>query len=458
MSEALETWSVGLMAHLLPRHLDIIYKINAKFLAFVREQGFDEEFVKRVSIIQEGNDRRVRMAWLAVVASHKVNGVAKIHSDLMKMSIFADFTQLYPDRFLNVTNGVTPRRWIEIANPPLANLLDNYLGESDWRLHLDKLTKLNELADDANVQAAFAQVKRQAKERLADYVARELNIQINPDALFDVQIKRIHAYKRQSMNVLHIVNRYLHILANPNANWQPRVFILAGKAASAYVEAKQTIHLINDIAKTINSDERIRDLIKVVFIPNYGVSLAQIIIPAADLSEQISLAGTEASGTSNMKFALNGALTIGTFDGANVEIHERVGDEHSFIFGHSVEQVQALRQNGYNPYDFIDNDMDLRNTVQAIAQGMFSPEDPNRYNGLMHNGDFYQRYADFRSYANAQTRVDEHYRNQAAWRKSAIVNIANMGYFSSDRSIAEYCEKIWQIKPLTEEELPNNGR
>ena len=289
-------------------------------------------------------------------------------------------------------------------------------------------------------------------------MARELNIHINPDALFDVQIKRIHAYKRQSMNVLHIVNRYLHILANPNANWQPRVFILAGKAASAYVEAKQTIHLINDIAKTINSDERIRDLIKVVFIPNYGVSLAQIIIPAADLSEQISLAGTEASGTSNMKFALNGALTIGTFDGANVEIHERVGDEHSFIFGHSVEQVQALRHNGYNPYDFIDNDMDLRNTVQAIAQGMFSPEDPNRYNSLMHNGDFYQRYADFRSYANAQTRVDEHYRNQAAWRKSAIVNIANMGYFSSDRSIAEYCEKIWQIKPLTEEELPNNGR
>ena len=211
---------------------------------------------------------------------------------------------MYPDRFLNVTNGVTPRRWIEIANPPLANLLDNYLGESDWRLHLDKLTKLNDLADDANVQAAFAQVKRQAKERLADYVARELNIHINPDALFDVQIKRIHAYKRQSMNVLHIVNRYLHILANPNANWQPRVFILAGKAASAYVEAKQTIHLINDIAKTINSDERIRDLIKVVFIPNYGVSLAQIIIPAADLSEQISLAGTEASGTSNMKFAL----------------------------------------------------------------------------------------------------------------------------------------------------------
>ena len=458
MSEALETWSVGLMAHLLPRHLDIIYKINAKFLAFVREQGFDEEFVKRVSIIQEGNDRRVRMAWLAVVTSHKVNGVAKIHSDLMKTSIFADFAQLYPDRFLNVTNGVTPRRWIEIANPPLANLLDNYLGESDWRLHLDKLTKLNDLADDANVQAAFAQVKRQAKERLADYVARELNIHINPDALFDVQIKRIHAYKRQSMNVLHIVNRYLHILANPNANWQPRVFILAGKAASAYVEAKQTIHLINDIAKTINSDERIRDLIKVVFIPNYGVSLAQIIIPAADLSEQISLAGTEASGTSNMKFALNGALTIGTFDGANVEIHERVGDEHSFIFGHSVEQVQALRHNGYNPYDFIDNDMDLRNTVQAIAQGMFSPEDPNRYNSLMHNGDFYQRYADFRSYANAQTRVDEHYRNQAAWRKSAIVNIANMGYFSSDRSIAEYCEKIWQIKPLTEEELPNNGR
>lgn len=458
MSEALETWSVNLMGRLLPRHLDIIFRINQHFLDEVRAAGFDNDFVQRVSIIQEGDDRRVRMAWLAVVASHKVNGVAKIHSDLMTTSIFADFAQMYPDRFTNVTNGVTPRRWIAVANPPLAKLLDKHLGTSDWRTHLDKLVKLNEFAENAAVQNEVAQVKRAAKERLANYIQRELNITVNPDALFDVQIKRIHAYKRQSLNILHIVHRYFQILDNPNADWQARVFIFAGKAASAYHEAKQTIRLINDIAKVINNDGRIRDLIKVVFIPNYSVSLAQLIIPAADLSEQISLAGTEASGTGNMKFALNGALTIGTLDGANVEILQHVGADNIFIFGNTVEQVDQLRANGYNPYHFIDNDGDLRRVVHAVAHGTFSPDEPARYNGLMHNGDFYQRYADFRSYVEMQHQVDIHYRNQNAWRKSAIINIANMGYFSSDRSIEDYCRDIWYIEPLTETELPDNGR
>ncbi len=458
MQEALETWPVGLMQRLLPRHMDIIYRINDVFLRGVKMLGYDDEFVSRVSIIQEGQDRRVRMGWLAVIASHKVNGVAKIHSDLMTTSIFADFAQLFPNRFTNVTNGVTPRRWIAVANPPLATLLDKYLETKAWRTHLDKLVKLNEFAKDSKVQQEFAEVKRAAKVRLADYVQHTLGVTINPDALFDVQIKRIHAYKRQSLNVLHIVHRYFQILDNPNADWQPRVFILAGKAASSYVEAKQTIRLINDIANVINHDSRIRDLIKVVFIPNYSVSLAQIIIPAADLSEQISLAGTEASGTGNMKFALNCALTIGTLDGANVEIHDHVGNEHIFIFGNTVEQVDELKARGYNPYEFIDNDHDLRRVVQAISQGHFSHDEPMRYNQLMHNGDHYQRYADFRAYVDAQAKVDAHYRNQAAWRESAIINIANMGYFSSDRSIEDYCRDIWYIEPMSEADLPNNGR
>nr|WP_244773554.1 glycogen/starch/alpha-glucan phosphorylase [Alysiella crassa]UOP07757.1 glycogen/starch/alpha-glucan phosphorylase [Alysiella crassa] len=459
MSEALEKWSVNLMLNLLPRHLDIIYKINSVFLEQVKASGYDDDFVRRVSIIVDEHDgQQVRMAWLAVIASHKINGVAKLHSDLMVSSLFADFAKLFPERFTNVTNGVTPRRWIAVANPPLAALLDKYLETSDWRIHLDKLVKLNEFSGSLQVQQEFADVKRAAKVRLADYVERELGIKISPDALFDVQIKRIHAYKRQSMNILHIVHRYFQILDNPNADWQARVFILAGKAASTYHEAKHTIRLINDVAKVINNDSRVRDLIKVVFIPNYSVSLAQLIIPAADLSEQISLAGKEASGTSNMKFALNGALTIGTLDGANVEIHERVGDEHSFIFGNTVEQVEALYARGYNPYEFVDNDPDLRRVFHAIANGHFSPEETSRYSALMHNGDHFQRYADFRAYVDTQLKVDAHYRDQAAWRKSAIINIANMGYFSSDRSIEDYCRDIWYIKPLTEQELPNNGR
>ena len=459
MSEALETWQVDLMGRLLPRHLDIIFEINAYFLNALRAIGnFDDDFVRRVSIIDETHGRRVRMAWLAVIGSHKVNGVAKIHSDLMTTSIFADFAKVFPERFTNVTNGVTPRRWINIANPGLTKFLDKHLGDEDWRLHLDNLTKLNDKVDDASVQAEFGEVKKAAKERLAKYIETELGIKVNTDALFDIQIKRIHEYKRQALNVMHIVDRYNKILENPDFDWQPRVFIFAGKAASAYYMAKKIIRLINDVAKVINNDTSIRDLIKVVFIPNYSVSLAQIIIPAADLHEQISLAGTEASGTSNMKFALNGALCMGTLDGANVEILEKVGADNCYIFGNTVEQVEEIRRNGYDPLSYIERDSDLRRVVNQISQGTFSPEEPNRYNDVLQPyGDFYQLMADFRSYIDTQYKADEHYRNVSAWRKSALINIANMGFFSSDRSIADYCRDIWYIKPLSEKELPSKN-
>ena len=459
MSEALETWSVDLMGRLLPRHLDIIFEINAYFLNALRAIGsFDDDFVRRVSIIDENNGRRVRMAWLAVIGSHKVNGVAKIHSDLMTTSIFADFARVFPERFTNVTNGVTPRRWINIANPPLTAFLDKHLGGNDWRLHLDNLIKLNEKVDDTRVQNEFAKVKKAAKTRLANYIETELGIKVSTDALFDVQIKRIHEYKRQALNVMHIIDRYNKILENPDSDWQPRVFVFAGKAASAYYMAKKIIRLINDVAKIINNDERIRDLIKVVYIPNYSVSLAEIIIPAADLHEQISLAGTEASGTSNMKFALNGALCMGTLDGANVEILEKVGADNCFIFGNTVEQVEEIRRNGYDPLGYIERDNDLRRVVNQVSNGTFSPEDPNRYNDVLQPyGDYYQLMADFRSYIDTQYRADEHYRNAKKWRRSALINIANMGFFSSDRSIADYCRDIWFIKPLTEKELPSSN-
>ena len=458
MSEALETWPVDLMGRLLPRHLDIIFEINAYFLNALRAIGnFDDDFVRRVSIIDENNGRRVRMAWLAVIGSHKVNGVAKIHSDLMTTSIFADFAKVFPERFTNVTNGVTPRRWINIANPPLTAFLDKHLGEDDWRLHLDNLTKLNEKVDDTRIQNEFAKVKKAAKTRLARYIENELGIKVSTDALFDVQIKRIHEYKRQALNVMHIVDRYNKILEKPDFDWQPRVFVFSGKAASAYYMAKKIIRLINDVAKIINNDERIRDLIKVVYIPNYSVSLAEIIIPAADLHEQISLAGTEASGTSNMKFALNGALCMGTLDGANVEILEKVGADNCFIFGNTVEQVEEIRRNGYDPLGYIERDNDLRRVVNQISNGTFSPEEPNRYNDVLQPyGDYYQLMADFRSYIDTQYRADEHYRNAKKWRRSALINIANMGFFSSDRSIVDYCRDIWFIKPLTEKELPSS--
>lgn len=451
MSEALETWPVEMVAKILPRHLQIIFEINDYFLEYVRTYvTTDHEFIRRVSLIEEGDNRKVRMGWLSVVGSHKVNGVAAIHSDLMVTSTFADFARIYPERFTNVTNGITPRRWIAVANPELSALFDKYIGK-EWRRDLSQLELLKAHIQDAEFKAAIPKIKYANKVKLANYVKQELGIDLDPNALFDVQVKRIHEYKRQILNVLHIVARYNEMIANPEKDWTPRVFILAGKAASAYYAAKQTINLINDVANLINNDGRLQGRLKVVFIPNYSVSLAQLIIPAADISEQISLAGTEASGTSNMKFALNGALTLGTLDGANVEILANVGDDNVFIFGNTVEQVETLRRQGYRPFDIYQGDQQLRDVIDQITAGRFSPKDPNRYQDLLNSllyHDHYQAFADFRSYVETQKLVDEKYKNQDAWVDSAIQNIVNMSFFSSDRTIAEYAEKIWKIEPL----------
>ena len=451
MSEALETWPVEMMAKILPRHLQMIFEINDHFLEYVKTYvTTDMEFIRRVSLIEEGHQRKVRMGWLSVVGSHKVNGVAAIHSDLMVSSTFADFARIYPERFTNVTNGITPRRWLAVANPKLAALFDQYIG-SEWRCDLSQIEKLKAFADKGEFKRAVADIKYDNKAKLAQYVKKTLNIDLDPHALFDVQVKRIHEYKRQMLNVLHIIARYNEMLAHPEKDWQPRVFILAGKAASAYYAAKQTIRLINDVANVINNDERLKGRLKVVFIPNYSVSLAQLIIPAADISEQISLAGTEASGTSNMKFALNGALTLGTLDGANVEILDNVGEDHIFIFGNTVEQVEALRREGYRPFDYYQNDEQLREVIDQIIRGDFSPEEPNRYHSLIQGlqyHDYYQSFADFRSYVEAQKAVDKKYQDRDVWIASTIQNMVNMGFFSSDRTILEYAKNIWKIEPL----------
>ena len=451
MSEALETWPVEMMANILPRHLQIIFDINDHFLEYVRTYiTTDNDFISRVSLIEEGYQRKVRMGWLSVVGSHKVNGVAAIHSDLMVSSTFADFARIYPERFTNVTNGITPRRWLAVANPKLAALFDQYIGHQ-WRTDLGQIKQLSKFASESAFKRAIADIKFENKVKLANYVKKTLDIDLDPRALFDVQVKRIHEYKRQILNVLHIIARYQAMLENPEKEWQPRVFILAGKAASAYYAAKQTIHLINDVVNIINNDERLKGRLKLVFIPNYSVSLAQLIIPAADISEQISLAGTEASGTSNMKFALNGALTLGTLDGANVEILDNVGEDHIFIFGNTVEQVNALRQKGYNPAEYYQQDEQLNRVIGALVAGQFSPEDPMRYTNLTQNlqyHDYYQSLADFRSYVDAQAKVDEKYKNRDKWIDSTIQNIINMGFFSSDRTIMEYADNIWKVKPL----------
>ncbi|CNH66793.1 glycogen phosphorylase [Yersinia pekkanenii] len=452
MTEALETWPIDMIGKILPRHLQIIFDINDHFLKLVQEQyPAEPELLPRVSIIDENHGRQVRMAWLAVIASHKVNGVSALHSELMVQSLFADFARIFPNRFCNKTNGVTPRRWLALANRPLAAVLDDSIGHN-WRTDLSQLSELEKNLDYPSFLQALQKAKLENKKRLATYLAEKLNIVVNPAALFDVQIKRIHEYKRQLLNVLHVITRYNRILDAADEQWVPRVVIFAGKAASAYYNAKQIIRLINDVAKVINNDPRINNRLKVVFIPNYSVSLAQLIIPAADLSEQISLAGTEASGTSNMKFALNGALTIGTLDGANVEIREHVGEDNIFIFGNTTEQVEALRNNGYNPRKYYDEDPDLHLALTQIVTGVFSPEEPKRYTNLFDSlvnfGDHYQLLADYRSYVNAQEKVDTLYRHPDEWTRKTLLNIANMGYFSSDRTIEEYANEIWHIKPI----------
>ena len=453
MHEALETWPVDMLGRVLPRHLHIIFDINAHFIGELnlRGQG-DHDLVRRMSLIDESGERRVRMAYLAVLASHKVNGVSALHSELMKQSIFADFARLYPERFNNKTNGVTPRRWLAQANPALAGLIDSHLGRG-WRRDLALLDGLRPLADRTDVVDAFRAAKRANKLRLAQWIRAHNGPEIDPDSLFDVQVKRIHEYKRQLLNVLHVITRYHRILANPDGPWVPRTVIFAGKAASAYHMAKQVIRLINDVARVINSDARVRGLLKVVFIPNYSVTLAELIMPAADLSEQISTAGTEASGTGNMKFALNGALTIGTLDGANVEMRDAIGADHFFIFGHTTEEVGRLRADGYQPRRYYDENAELRQVLDAIRDGEFSPGDEGRYQGvydvLVNWGDHYLLLADYASYVATQEQVDALYRQPEQWGRKALLNVAGMGAFSSDRTIAEYAREIWNAKPIT---------
>ncbi|MES2830446.1 MAG: glycogen/starch/alpha-glucan phosphorylase [Pseudomonadota bacterium] len=452
MQEALETWPIDMLGRVLPRHLEIVFRINETFLASVAQKfGHDSDLMRRISLIDEGGERRVRMAYLAVVASHKINGVSKLHSELMKESIFGDFARVFPERFNNKTNGITPRRWLSQANPSLSAVIDARIGKQ-WRRQLDQLAALRPLAEDAELITSFTASKRQNKIRLAQWVQANLNIALNPDTLFDVQIKRIHEYKRQLLNVLHVVTRYQRILANPDLAWVPRTVIFGGKAASAYHTAKTIIKLINDVATTVNNDARIGDRLKVVFVPNYSVSLAELIIPAADLSEQISLAGTEASGTGNMKFALNGALTIGTLDGANIEILEQVGPENIFIFGNTTPQVDQIRAQGYVPAELYQHNSQLRQVLDQIKDGGFSANEPDRYHAifdaLVHNGDHYQLLADYDAYITAQDAVDVAYQNQHEWQKKAIRNVAGMGVFSSDRTIADYAQEIWHAQPL----------
>ena len=452
MPEALETWPLEMMRSVLPRHLDIIFEINERHLAAVRaELGEDPALLARLSLIDESGERRVRMAHLSVVASHTVNGVSKLHSTLITETIFADFARLWPTRFCNKTNGITPRRWLVSANRGLTALLDERLGDG-WRRDLGALAALRSQVDDVALVERFAAVKLANKQRLAAWLERQLGIVVNPHSLFDVQVKRIHEYKRQLLNVLHVVARYHAILDNPDAPWVPRTVLFAGKAASAYRMAKLVIKLINDVAVRINNDVRVNHLLKVVFVPNYGVSVAEMMIPAADLSEQISTAGTEASGTGNMKFALNGALTIGTLDGANIEIREEVGADNIFIFGMNAAEVEQLRVSGHRPLELYEHNPVLKRVLDGIAQGEFSPEEPQRFvalvDSLLRFGDHYLLLADFASYMEAQGDVDTLYRDPQAWSRRALLNVAGMGVFSSDRTIAEYAEQIWRVSPV----------
>ncbi len=452
MHEALETWPLDMLGRILPRHLRLIFDINARFLAELTACfGHDVELMRRVSLIDEHGERRVRMAYLAIVASHSVNGVSALHSALMRESIFADFARICPQRFNNKTNGVTPRRWLAHANPGLAALIDSRIGPG-WRRDLDQLGGLRAMGDDGDFLHALRAVKHANKLRLAHWIGTHLGIHIDPAAMFDVHVKRIHEYKRQLLNVLHVITRYQRILAEPDGDHVPRVVIFSGKAASAYQMAKLVIRLINDVAAVINADPRVGDRLKIVFMPNFSVSLAELTIPAADLSEQISTAGTEASGTGNMKLALNGALTIGTLDGANVEIREQVGEDNIFIFGHSAAEVAHIRNSGYQPRQFYERDPLLKRALDAIRAGVFSPAEPARYQQifdvLVNWGDHYQLLADYASYVRTQDAVDALYRKPEDWSRRSLLNIAGMGAFSSDRTIDEYARTIWHTTPV----------
>ena len=450
LPEALEKWSVSLFEKVLPRHLTILYRINE---AFLNEEvnalwPNNDQMRARLSLIEEGHDRKVRMAHLCVVASHKVNGVAQIHSDLVKKDLFPEFNQLWPQKLTNVTNGITPRRWLKACNPLLSELLSQHVKQ-DWAKELTSLIQLEKLADNEDFQQKFMAIKHQNKVALSKEILALTNIEVSPDAIFDVQIKRLHEYKRQHLNLLHILALYRRLLTDPELDMQPRVFIFGAKAAPGYKLAKEIIYATNKVAEKINNDSRINGKLKVVFLPNYRVSLAEKIIPAADVSEQISTAGKEASGTGNMKLALNGAVTIGTLDGANIEIAEEVGADNIFIFGLTVDEVKAIDSNGYNPYQYYENCEEIKACLDWLDTDYFTPGNAGELSplktSLLAGGDPYKVLADFHSYAQAHQLLGDAYQNSKRWAKMAILNTAMMGKFNSDRSIEDYVNNIWQL-------------
>lgn len=449
LPEALETWDLTLFERLLPRHMQIIYEINRRFLLEVHVKWPADDTIKRsLSIIEESTPKRVRMAHLAVVGSHSVNGVAELHSKLIQEQLMPGFFTLWPERFNNKTNGVTPRRWIMQCNPELSALFTKRLG-TGWYSDLNELKQLAAFAEDPELHRELQAIKRQKKQQLSDLIRARHGFAPDLDSIFDVQVKRLHEYKRQLLNCLHIIALYQDLKTNPNQDFVPRTFIFGGKAAPGYAMAKLHIKLINDVASIVNHDPDVRDRIKVVFLANYNVTLAETIIPAADISEQISVAGKEASGTGNMKFAMNGALTVGTLDGANIEIREEVGEDNFFLFGMNVEQVKQRRAEGYNPQTFIDQNPTLRAAIEAIENGHFSPDDRGRFQPIawdLKRSDQYMICADFEDYRRCQHKVSEVYRDQTQWLKQVINNLANVGKFSSDRTISEYASQIWNVK------------
>jgi len=450
LPEALERWPVTMLQELLPRHLEIIYHINHLHMEYVREKyGDDGEKLKQLSCIEEDGEKKVNMAHLAIIGSHAVNGVAFMHSELIKKHLFRPFYELWPEKFQNKTNGITPRRWLLLCNPMLADLISEKIGD-DWPVHLDELAKLKEWAADPKFQDEVMKVKQNNKNKLAAYLKEATGIDINPCSLFDIQVKRIHEYKRQLLNILHIITLYNRIKKDPNATFTPRTVMVGGKAAPGYYMAKQIIKLFNRVGEVVNNDPVVGTKLKVVFLENYRVTLAEKIMPAADLSEQISTAGTEASGTGNMKFMLNGGLTIGTLDGANVEMAEEMGNENIFIFGMTVDDVEALQAKGYNAYDYYNACPELKQVIDMIKDGYFTPGNEGEFKDvvdmLLHN-DRFLTLADFKSYIAAQDDVSVTYTNASKWAEMAIHNIASSGKFSSDRTIAEYAREIWGMEP-----------
>ena len=451
LPEALEKWSVSLFEKVLPRHLEIIYEINARFLNELVEPKWpgNDAIKAKLSIIEEGDVRKVRMGNLCVIGSCKVNGVAEIHSKLVKEDLFPEYAELWPEKMCNVTNGVTPRRWLLACNPELAALYSEVVGK-EWPLQLDKLRSVTKFADDKAFQQQFMTIKRHNKEKLVKVIKAETGIDVSAEAIFDVQIKRLHEYKRQQLNLIHIMALYRRLLANPDYDMHPRVFIFGSKAAPGYKLAKDIIYAINKLAERVNNDARIQGKLKVVFMPNYRVSLAEKLIPAADVSEQISTAGYEASGTGNMKMALNGAITIGTLDGANIEIAEEAGAENCAIFGLNVDEVKSLKARGYNPYDFYYANSELKAVLDWFDTDYFTPGRPGELasikRSLLEGGDPYLTLADFASYSEAHKLIDTWYRDPALWAKKAIINSATMGKFNSDRSIQDYVDRIWKLK------------